>query len=762
MTLFAFAAGMIFFVAAGPSETQVSNVLRRPDPSIGSPGYGPPRQEGAAAVETIRISTDLNGSSRYPAVAENGNGDRLVIFRGPDNSYVYRFCPNNGIWSAAAPIPGQPGLTSHLWADIEVDSTGRFHCVWEQPGETAVYASFLNGSWTTPIAVHPGFSHNYGLGVVVRSDNDLVFADDGVVTNPYLTKDIFLHFKQAGASVFESSLNVSSDKESSSQPSIAVDAGNHLWVAYKSDLNTTSTEDILVIRLAHLDQDNRILDKRIVSLEEGWGFWPQVAVNNEGKVMTAWAYSQSADYCSRLYNPATQTLSPLVPLETGMVMSPWCTFFSRMVARGKDFYIAVMNPGRLLFLLKYDEAAEAWNQVAQISDRGVQMFDLYSGKDKLLVVWGGYDEPADVFLSLVDADTVIPAKPTLTIQSGAGGTTVPAPGAYQYEKDSQVSVKAVPTSGYQFKNWSGDSTETTASITVTMDRRKTVKANFASIPKATLTIQSTPGGTTVPTPGAYAYDKGSIVGIRAVPDDLYRFKNWSGDASGEAVAITVTLDGDKTVKANFAAIPIPKSPLDPALSTALNAALTAKVNMLTWRWNPDNTGMDLKEYRIYRKPAAAADSAFAMIGAVAASTYAYTDSGLPFNVKFTYVLTATPLDPYGRESEKSEPANEISAFPPLDVRCKTVVNNSLFRQEKINVITWVMNPLNEAITAVQHNIYRKKAGQADSEYKLIGSLAGSAVEYQDRRLSFTDSYVYMVRIVDSGGFESRNSNSAGE
>ena len=82
----------------------------------------------------------------------------------------------------------------------------------------------------------------------------------------------------------------------------------------------------------------------------------------------------------------------------------------------------------------------------------------------------------------------------------------------------------------------------------------------------------------------------------------------------------------------------------------------------------------------------------------------------------------------------------------------------MFRKEKINRISWQKNPLNEPVTISYCNIYRKRTDQDDSAYKRIGSVTGGTVEYQDRRLSFSESYVYVIRAVDSGGYESGTSN----
>jgi uncharacterized repeat protein (TIGR02543 family) len=70
-------------------------------------------------------------------------------------------------------------------------------------------------------------------------------------------------------------------------------------------------------------------------------------------------------------------------------------------------------------------------------------------------------------------------KYTLTISAGSGGTTEPAAGSYTYDSGTQVSVRAIPNSGYQFSGWSGDASGTTNPITITMDSNKSITANFS-------------------------------------------------------------------------------------------------------------------------------------------------------------------------------------------------------------------------------------------------------------------------------------------
>jgi len=834
MAVSVLAAGMVISASSGAQDRPTAKTIKSADQRNGTLKAIQPWVGAAQVVETIKISGDQAGNKRYPGVAENAAGDRLVIFMGHDSAYWYSFCRKGGSWSTPAGIPGQPALDKFLGADVEVDSTGRFHCVWEEPGSVAVYGSFFNGVWTTPFALQNVGGYDMSPSIAVRSNDEVLIGTSQIISAGYLTKDVFLYVKGKTESQFRGPKNLTNDRESSCQAWIAVDANNHLWEVHKSDSpnNPNPAEDLLVIFLTHWDANNNAVgDWQLVSTNQGWSFWPQVAANSAGKVMTAWPHAQSGDYWSRLYDPATQTLSSPVPLNVGLSTNPWCTFWSKLAAHGEDFYIAAINPARILFLLKYDEQTSQWNRVAQISDTSVQNFDLYSGADKMLVAWGENDDPANVYLTTVEVSSVTTEKQTLTIQTSSGGTTSPSPGSYRYPKGSSVSIRAIPDAGYQLSSWSGDASGNATTVTVTLDRDMTIQANFAG--QTTLIIQAGPGGTTDPSPGTYRYGKGSRISIKAIADAAHRFGAWSGDAFGDANPVTITLDRDMTVKANFPLqstliiqtgpggttdpspgtyrydtgssisvraiaeagyrlsawwgdafgdanpvaitldrdmtvkanfilIPIPKPPLDLALETGLDASQTNKINTLTWHGNPENAGIELKEYWIYRKRANLSDGDFAKIASVSSETFQYMDRGLPLNQKFAYGLTTIPLDSYAKESERSEFVTEISTFPPLAVACKTVVNNSLFRKEKINVISWQANPLNETVTIAQYNIYRKKADQDDSAYKLIASLAGSAVEYQDRNLSFSEKCIYVIRALDSGGNSSGMSNPAGE
>ena len=69
--------------------------------------------------------------------------------------------------------------------------------------------------------------------------------------------------------------------------------------------------------------------------------------------------------------------------------------------------------------------------------------------------------------------------------------------------------------------------------------------------KLYLTITAGSGGTTDPSPGTYTYDEGTEVTIKATPNSGYIFVAWSGDVTSTANPITITMDSNKSITANF-------------------------------------------------------------------------------------------------------------------------------------------------------------------------------------------------------------------
>jgi len=168
-----------------------------------------------------------------------------------------------------------------------------------------------------------------------------------------------------------------------------------------------------------------------------------------------------------------------------------------------------------------------------------------------------YDNPLTI---TVDSDKSIKAnfaqlKCELNISSDTGGTTDPSPGSYKYDTGTQVSIRAIPNSGYLFSGWTGQvplGHENDNPVTITMDSYRSIRANF--ILPCILALVAGTGGTTNPEPGSHTYDYGTLVSVTALPNSGYKFSGWAGDASGTTNPINITMDADKTITATFSTI----------------------------------------------------------------------------------------------------------------------------------------------------------------------------------------------------------------
>ncbi|MFC1938542.1 hypothetical protein ACFLWM_00055 [Chloroflexota bacterium] len=139
---------------------------------------------------------------------------------------------------------------------------------------------------------------------------------------------------------------------------------------------------------------------------------------------------------------------------------------------------------------------------------------------------------------------------TTAISPPEGGQVSPSVGTYNI--GSQVELTATPSAEYEFVSWSGDAQGVGPTVTVTMDSNKKVTANFRIIQYALTTAVSPPEGGGV-SPNVGTYNISSQVGLTATPSAEYEFVSWSGDAQGVSLTITVTMDSNKEVTANFVA-----------------------------------------------------------------------------------------------------------------------------------------------------------------------------------------------------------------
>jgi prepilin-type N-terminal cleavage/methylation domain-containing protein len=141
---------------------------------------------------------------------------------------------------------------------------------------------------------------------------------------------------------------------------------------------------------------------------------------------------------------------------------------------------------------------------------------------------------------------------TVTSVPSTGGAVTLTPSGGLYDAGTVVTLTASANAGYRFGSWSGDASGTVSPTTIVMNGNKNVTANF--IQRFTLTITASPavGGTTSPTPpGIYTYDTGTVVTLMASANAGYRFNGWTNAVTSTNLTISVTVNADKTVIANF-------------------------------------------------------------------------------------------------------------------------------------------------------------------------------------------------------------------
>jgi uncharacterized protein (TIGR03437 family) len=141
---------------------------------------------------------------------------------------------------------------------------------------------------------------------------------------------------------------------------------------------------------------------------------------------------------------------------------------------------------------------------------------------------------------------------------GGSVTANPASARGMYDPGTTVQLTAVPSAGYQFAGWTGDVSGTANPLSVVMKKSMNLTAIFtgaATGSQYAVTVQASPaaGGTVSRNPSSSTYASGSTIQLTATANPGYRFTGWSGDASGTANPLTVTVDKPLNVTANFTA-----------------------------------------------------------------------------------------------------------------------------------------------------------------------------------------------------------------
>jgi hypothetical protein len=143
---------------------------------------------------------------------------------------------------------------------------------------------------------------------------------------------------------------------------------------------------------------------------------------------------------------------------------------------------------------------------------------------------------------------------TVTRDPAAGGSVALDPNQATYAPGASVMLTAIPAAGYGFTSWGGDASGADNPLTIVVDGPKEIVAHFTGYPVAVVAAPSL-GGSVTRSPDQASYAPGASVTLTAQSNGGWVFSGWSGDASGNANPLTLTVNGPLTIQANFSSIP---------------------------------------------------------------------------------------------------------------------------------------------------------------------------------------------------------------
>jgi uncharacterized repeat protein (TIGR02543 family) len=150
---------------------------------------------------------------------------------------------------------------------------------------------------------------------------------------------------------------------------------------------------------------------------------------------------------------------------------------------------------------------------------------------------------------------------TLTLSANpiAGGTVLKTPNQATYNSGTLVTASTTANAGYTFVNWTEgvNIVSTNATYTFLLNANRVLVANYV-LNDYTLTVTTFPtvGGSVVKNPNQATYTSGTSVILTATANSGYVFSSWSGDATGSVNPLTIVMNSNKNITANFTAVPV--------------------------------------------------------------------------------------------------------------------------------------------------------------------------------------------------------------
>jgi uncharacterized repeat protein (TIGR02543 family) len=193
-----------------------------------------------------------------------------------------------------------------------------------------------------------------------------------------------------------------------------------------------------------------------------------------------------------------------------------------------------------------------------------------------------------VLLMLVPAGRVAATSYTLSVTTQGSGTISTNPIFATYPANVSVTLTATPNAGWYFANWSGAVIATTNPVNVTMTGNLSITGLFLAYPTYSLTLATNGLGTIALSPPGGSYLSNTLVTATAAPATGWIFTGWSGATNGNTNPLSLTIDNNTVLTANFAELPAftvqPQSQTNVVGSTVTFYSYSVGAVPLSYQW----------------------------------------------------------------------------------------------------------------------------------------------------------------------------------
>jgi hypothetical protein len=324
------------------------------------------------------------------------------------------------------------------------------------------------------------------------------------------------------------------------------------------------------------------------TLGKGYGVAVSDFPATEGYVYVA----DAADNTVKVYKPSSDPVNPISVIDgAGTPQAGFNSLIDSSIAVDQSNGHAYVADNLLEPFEHPAAVVDEFNSAGAYRGQISSVPALGSGKPPQAMVHGepsglAVDGAGNVYVTSGNSESAVlygfgPAEPAHTLEiakSGTGkGTVTSKPAGIdcgkaciaEFNSGEAVTLTATPDSHSAFSGWTVNGNPNTCLGTgtcqVNLDANTEVSASFVAIPQKTLsvsksgagsgTVTSQPAGIDCGAACAVEFNKGSVVTLTATPDPHSAFVGWSGCGGESSGECTVTMSVDRSVDAEFEAIP---------------------------------------------------------------------------------------------------------------------------------------------------------------------------------------------------------------